>query len=144
MRSPIASGSACALTCHGPGRPPWVAAGLNERFRVYRYVPGQYFRWHLDGAFQRASNEHSRFTVLIYRNDDFAGSTTDFHDGPSVVPVAGTALIFSHAQLHQGASPTRGCKYVLRTDIMYRRDPAGWWDAADERQRTDGSPSMDS
>lgn len=112
--------------------PPWVAAGLNERFRIYRYEPGQSFRWHFDGAFQRTTSESSMFTVLVYLNDDFTGGTTDFHDGPSVIPARGMALVFSHAQLHQGAAPTSGRKYVLRTDIMYRRDPAGWWDAADE------------
>jgi prolyl 4-hydroxylase len=102
--------------------PPWVAVGLNERFRIYRYEPGQYFRWHLDGAFQRSPAERSRFTVLLYLNDDFEGGSTDFHDGPTVVPVAGAALVFAHAQLHQGAPPTRGRKYVLRTDVMYRRE----------------------
>src|SRR5262249_23762048 len=28
----------------------WVAAGLNERFRFYRYDPGQRFHWHFDGC----------------------------------------------------------------------------------------------
>jgi predicted 2-oxoglutarate/Fe(II)-dependent dioxygenase YbiX len=115
--------------------PPWVAAGLNERFRIYRYEPGQTFRWHFDGAFERTANESSKFTVLVYLNDDFTGGTTDFHDGPSVVPVRGMALVFAHSQLHQGAAPTRGHKYVLRTDIMYRRASAGWWDVADEIER---------
>jgi prolyl 4-hydroxylase len=111
---------------------PWIAVGLNERFRIYRYEPGQYFRWHFDGAFHRSPIERSEFTVLIYLNDDFEGGTTDFHDGPSVVPVAGTALVFAHAQRHQGAPPTRGRKYVLRTDIMYRYDRAHTRDTADE------------
>lgn len=121
--------------------PPWVATGLNERFRVYRYEPGQCFRWHFDGAFERSPTERSMCSVLVYLNDGFEGGTTDFHRGPSVAPVCGTALIFTHAQLHQGASPTRGRKYVLRTDIMYRRDPAGWWDGADEIQGP-GAPSL--
>ena len=115
--------------------PPWIAVGLNERFRIYRYEPGQYFRWHLDGAFQRSPIERSEFTVLVYLNDDFEGGTTDFHDGPSVVPVAGTALIFAHAQLHQGAPPTRGRKYVLRTDIMYRYDRTHGRDSTGEPGR---------
>lgn len=100
---------------------PWVAVGLNERFRLYRYEPGQYFRWHHDGAFQRSPSERSELTVLVYLNDDFEGGTTDFDGGPSVVPVAGAALVFAHGQRHQGAPPTRGRKYVLRTDVMYRR-----------------------
>jgi len=31
----------------------WKASGLNERFRYYRYEPGQSFRWHRDGYFER-------------------------------------------------------------------------------------------
>src|SRR5688572_29092590 len=38
---------------------PWRAVGLNERFRYYRYEPGQYFKWHGDGAFVRSDVERS-------------------------------------------------------------------------------------
>src|SRR5690349_19612851 len=31
--------------------------GLNERFRFYRYDPGQRFEWHLDGYFERENGE---------------------------------------------------------------------------------------
>ena len=31
----------------------WQLVGLNERFRFYRYDPGQYFAPHTDGYFQR-------------------------------------------------------------------------------------------
>lgn len=105
---------------------PWTAVGLNERFRYYRYEPGQYFRWHGDGAFVRAYNERSLFTAMIYLNDDFEGGTTDFRGGfgrPDhiIVPRRGMALIFEHSQLHQGAPVKSGRKYVMRTDVMYRR-----------------------
>ena len=33
------------------------AIGLNERFRLYRYAPGQRFSWHSDGAFRRENGE---------------------------------------------------------------------------------------
>lgn len=29
-----------------------TATGINERFRIYRYVAGQFFDWHQDGEFQ--------------------------------------------------------------------------------------------
>src|SRR5262245_33222544 len=32
-----------------PRRGGWEALGLNERFRFYRYDPGQRFDWHFDG-----------------------------------------------------------------------------------------------
>ena len=107
-------------------RAGWRAIGLNERFRFYRYEPGEYFRWHFDGAFHRSSDERSMLTAMIYLNDDFAGGTTDFdHIERScqirVRPASGKALLFAHGQRHQGAPPTVNRKYVLRTDVMYRR-----------------------
>jgi prolyl 4-hydroxylase len=31
------------------------------------------------------------------------------------------ALVFDHQQVHEGAAVESGRKYVLRTDVMYRR-----------------------
>ncbi len=39
----------------------------------------------------------------------------------AVKPECGKALVFFHRQLHEGAAVIRGRKYVLRSDIMYRR-----------------------
>ena len=38
-----------------------------------------------------------------------------------VSPKAGTALIFNHDTLHEGLPVTEGVKYIIRTEIMYRR-----------------------
>lgn len=100
--------------------PGWTAAGLNERFRTYRYEVHQQFRWHTDGSFRRHDREQSFFTLMVYLNDDFTGGATDFH-GFSIQPRTGRALVFDHPLLHQGATVTAGVKYVLRTDVMYRR-----------------------
>ena len=104
------------------------AAGLNERFRFYRYEPGQYFDWHFDAAFRRGG-ESSDLTFMIYLNQ-CAGGTTEFNfksgvirdDDPvlSVTPETGMALVFTHNVLHRGAPVTEGRKYVLRSDVMYR------------------------
>lgn len=108
---------------------PWMppsfglhrAVGLNERFRYYRYTEGEYFNWHGDGSFVRSDGERSLFTAMIYLNDDFEGGTTDFWGGRSIAPRRGMALLFEHRRLHRGAAVTRGSKYVLRSDVMYRR-----------------------
>ena len=102
--------------------------GLNERFRFYRYDVGQTFRPHYDGSYSRNAEEESRLTFMIYLNDDFDGGTTEFYgddEAPraSVRPRRGSALVFVHAQLHEGAPVLRGRKYVLRTDVMYRAGP---------------------
>jgi predicted 2-oxoglutarate/Fe(II)-dependent dioxygenase YbiX len=98
------------------------AVGLNERLRYYRYEPGQYFRWHRDGAFVRSERERSLLTVMLYLNEDMVGGTTDFMDDDlQIVPRQGMALVFEHPLRHQGAPVLGGKKYVLRTDVMYAR-----------------------
>lgn len=102
-----------------PSIPGWRVAGLNERFRFYRYDPGQAFRWHRDGAFVRHMKEESFLTFMVYLNDGFSGGATEF-EHTHVVPRRGSALVFAHPLRHQGAEVTSGTKYVLRSDVMYR------------------------
>jgi hypothetical protein len=132
----------------------WEPVGLNERFRYYRYDPGQRFAPHTDGYFERDNGERSQFTFMVYLNEGFEGGETSFHlprpsrraavadrgkrylskkpEGETaavaatggllhVQPERGKALVFAHRQLHEGAPVVRGRKYVLRSDVMYRR-----------------------
>jgi prolyl 4-hydroxylase len=92
--------------------------GVNERFRFYRYDPGEKFAWHRDGHFQRENGEKSYLTFMIYLNDDFEGGETSFRFG-KIPPKKGMGLFFHHPLLHQGDEVTKGRKYVLRTDVMY-------------------------
>ena len=39
----------------------------------------------------------------------------------SVAPKRGTALVFNHDTLHEGQPVSKGSKYIIRTEIMYRR-----------------------
>ena len=103
----------------------WTAVGLNERFRFYRYDPGQRFAPHTDGCFRRDNGEQSQFTFLVYLNDGFEGGATAFRESRAsllVTPERGKALVFYHRQLHEGLPVVRGRKYVLRTDVMYRHE----------------------
>ncbi|MBS1636685.1 MAG: 2OG-Fe(II) oxygenase [Bacteroidetes bacterium] len=93
--------------------------GLNEMFRFYKYEPGQRFKKHIDGSYIRNAEESSYFTLLIYLNDDFEGGETTFQYH-TVKPKKGTALVFYHGIRHAGEPITRGTKYVLRTDVMYK------------------------
>jgi predicted 2-oxoglutarate/Fe(II)-dependent dioxygenase YbiX len=94
--------------------------GVNERFRCYRYEPGQRFAPHYDGAYQRNRSERSELTFMIYLNDGFAGGYTAFHDfDVEVAPRQGMALLFQHQVLHEGCAVESGVKYVLRSDVMY-------------------------
>lgn len=110
----------------GPVLPPvWVArslAGLNERFRFYRYSTNQQFDWHYDGAFERSNGEKSLITVLIYLGGDYTGGETTFFVDDKLIEVRGDqgdVVIFPHRLRHRGSMVTEGTKYMLRTDAMY-------------------------
>ena len=93
----------------------------NERFRGYRYGPGERFASHYDGSFRRSAREESLFTFMVYLNEGFRGGSTEFSDFElTVVPRTGMALFFQHALRHEGCAVESGRKYVLRTDVMYR------------------------
>lgn len=106
------------------GRP---VRDLNERFRFYRYTPGQRFSWHWDGSFERPNGEVSQLTFMIYLNEGYEGGETRFDDVSesqpggylSVTGKLGMALVFDHELLHEGAEVTAGAKYALRSDVMY-------------------------
>jgi predicted 2-oxoglutarate/Fe(II)-dependent dioxygenase YbiX len=98
----------------------WQAVGLNEQFRFYKYESSERFKRHIDGRFRRNEQEESRITFMIYLNDDFEGGHTDF-DHHSIKPSTGDALCFIHEQKHEGCPVLSGTKYVLRSDVMYRK-----------------------
>ena len=122
----------------------WYAVGLNEKFRLAKYRPGDRFCVHADSAFQRdhvkgKAPEWSCFTVNVYLNEDFKGGRTRFYDSgvrPGAVdptddhllyalePSTGAACVFRQPPgarlLHDGETVSEGYKYLLRTDVMYR------------------------
>ncbi|HEX4419742.1 MAG TPA: 2OG-Fe(II) oxygenase [Kofleriaceae bacterium] len=106
-----------ALPAQVCGRRP---VGVNERFRCYRYAPGQRFASHFDGSYQRSATECSELTLMVYLNEGFGEGSTAFLDfDVQVRPRAGAALMFQHRLLHEGTTVTSGTKYVLRSDVMY-------------------------
>ncbi|MGB0524541.1 MAG: 2OG-Fe(II) oxygenase [Flammeovirgaceae bacterium] len=96
------------------------AIGLNEQFRFYKYEGGQRFKKHIDGRFKRNELEESRITFMVYLNDQYEGGKTSF-DEISISPQQGLALCFIHELKHEGSPVTSGIKYVLRSDVMYRK-----------------------
>ncbi len=94
--------------------------GLNELFRFYRYEPKQEFKRHRDESYVRNENEMSFFTFMIYLNNGFKGGETIFNNN-KITPTTGMALVFLHSLEHAGNPIIEGTKYVLRTDIMYKK-----------------------
>jgi prolyl 4-hydroxylase len=102
------------------------ACGLHERFRFYRYEAAEQFVLHMDGSVRRGEGEESRLTFMVYLSAVAEGGETNFYGLGrilqwSVRPAPGKALVFDHRRLHEGAAVCRGRKYVLRTDVLYRR-----------------------
>lgn len=116
-------------------------AGLNRRWRLYRYDGDDYFSAHTDGAWpgsgldeennlvedMYAGRRLSFLTFLVYLSDDFEGGGTRFHfrgETVTVMPTQGSVLCFFHGHhplspLHEGELVSNGKKYVARTDVLY-------------------------
>ncbi|MEO0474481.1 MAG: 2OG-Fe(II) oxygenase [Planctomycetota bacterium] len=108
----------------------WELDGLNSRFRYCRYRPGQWFSLHRDGAYYDGDDRRSFLTFMIYLNapPEFSGGGTRFFEHRranseafTVAPEKGRAVVFSHRWWHDGAVVTDGTKYIMRSDVMYRR-----------------------
>ncbi|KAN0029876.1 hypothetical protein ACTA71_008013 [Dictyostelium dimigraforme] len=101
---------------------------LNERLRFLRYYPGQEFKAHFDGSYERTegpkAGERSHITCQLYLNNVEKGGETTFFVGPNqeevqVNPSIGMVILFQHRILHEGSPVVSGVKYVIRTDVMY-------------------------
>mmetsp|Transcript_122694 Transcript_122694/g.212140 ORF Transcript_122694/g.212140 Transcript_122694/m.212140 type:complete len:263 (+) Transcript_122694:59-847(+) len=114
------------------GTSGWRPCGINDRFRIFRYGQGDYFKPHVDGGLIVSDKEQSFLTVIIYLNGagEMTGGGTKFHAmrsaiSPSVVrPLAGKMLCFDHQLYHEGEAIDTGIKYIMRTDIVFARDVA--------------------
>jgi prolyl 4-hydroxylase len=98
----------------------FALAKINPQFRFYKYLSGQEFQRHQDIDFVKSKDEKSFLSILIYLNDDFQGGETIF-DNISIKPEMGCCLIFPHTLFHAGSPVMHGNKYVLRSDVIFKR-----------------------
>jgi len=121
------------------GGTAWEVDACASNLRLYKYGRGQRFGKHYDGSNEVDAERRTFFTVLLYLNGGDAagrnpkvleGGHTNFflEDGKmpvcSMSPTAGAVLIHEHGDrclLHEGAAVLAGVKYLLRTDVIYRR-----------------------
>lgn len=125
----------------------WVACGINEQLLFARYKEGGHFSPHTDGYTVVDMNTRSLYSSLVYLNTCLEGGHTRLlelrpgqayelddlgrYRAPSEsikasVPVkAGDVLFFYQTIVHEGQPVAPGHeKYIIRTDVMYRRTPA--------------------
>lgn len=134
----------------------WHSTRLNSVFRIVKYQQGGHFSPHYDGDVCMGPALRSFLTVNIYLNGDFEGGHTEFlsksvelgtqvdSDGPllstavvsHVAPATGSAVVFSHHVLHQGAALGPGApKWILRTDVMYEQESGTAHKYTEKQQR---------
>ena len=125
------------------GRQP---VGINPRWRLYRYEPGFALERHQDRSFKASGADdagelrydvlrdgsESLLTLLIYLNEGMQGGGTMLYERDDagsalqeVSPQPGSALLFPHGRdnpdsvWHAGMPVIGGCKYIIRTDVIY-------------------------
>ena len=94
----------------------WNTEGLGDNgYNVKRYVPGDYFNWHVDR--QTNGNNVRTLAYIWYLNDNFEKGETQFMYGRTIKPQKGKLLIFpaSWTYPHRGVSPKKGNKYIVTT-----------------------------
>ena len=105
---------------------------LNWRFRIYEYPTGGIFAPHVDERMDLGDGKMSLFTFMIYLNDNLKGGETTFFERRKsgskklianriIRPRTGMGLAFDHLLFHEGSVVTKGKKYVLRSDIIYKK-----------------------
>lgn len=122
----------------------WIAYGLNSCFRLCKYDELGHFGPHCDSDYVVCpSSNRSLKTFMLYLNDDYSGGETNFCDDhdmfldevrkiycspshsihTSIKASKGDCLIFDHKMLHEGAQVLSGQKYIMRSEVMYKKLP---------------------
>lgn len=105
----------------------WNPTSINERFRLCKYDTSGHFSPHYDGFYEKDVNNRTYKTIMLYLNEGFDGGCTKFLEkiDPLIKPKVGRAIVFDHHIFHEGEIVKSNQKYILRSDIMYTRDPHG-------------------
>ncbi|MEY2776698.1 MAG: hypothetical protein RLY30_796 [Pseudomonadota bacterium] len=123
------------------GRP--LMQRLSQRINMYRYAPGDQFRFHIDGDWPgyglsedgtqmvEWDGARSALSMLLYLNDardGLEGGATRLYSREGTIvdvnPVAGDALFFRHgfsvdSVQHEGLAVRTGVKHLARINVMY-------------------------
>jgi prolyl 4-hydroxylase len=93
-------------------------SGIKARLRCYRYRTGEHFGPHGDPSYPGGPGADGLPQRRLRGRTDRVPRALD----RVISPRRGRALLFQHMVLHEGRAATRGSKYVLRSDVLYRAD----------------------
>ncbi len=93
----------------------------DEGYQVQRYLPGEYYHWHIDGGSHELSQR--QLVVLWYLNDvPGPGGETDFlYQDVSIHPERGKLVLFPPfwTHEHRAAVLQSGVKYIATTWVVF-------------------------
>lgn len=108
-----------------------LESSINERLSFLKYGAGHFFGSHCDYLQTLPDGRKASVTLQIYLGDDgVEGGATRIYGTKNrvfdVEPKKGRALIFQHRHVyHSGEKVTKGFKYTLRSDFMFRNKVNG-------------------
>jgi hypothetical protein len=101
--------------------PYFKGAFKDMGYQVQRYLPGEYYRWHIDGGSHQFSQR--QLVVLWYLNDvPGPGGETEFlFQGVKVRPERGKLVLFPPfwTHEHRAARLEQGRKYIATTWVVF-------------------------
>lgn len=107
----------------------YIPVACNPNIRLYQYSKNMRFSKHIDGSNETPLGQ-TEVTLLVYLSECEGGATRFWRDKANdsfaFVPKTGAILLHVHGDrcLEHEANPVlAGTKYVLRTDVCYRRVP---------------------
>jgi len=122
----------------------WDPIGTNNHVLFARYRSGGHFAPHTDGFSVVSCDERSMYSAVLYLNSCSEGGGTRFYADEAreqlvkddqgrytgredlvrltVEPIVGRLCVFFHNIVHEGVPVGPSAeKYIIRSDIMYRR-----------------------
>lgn len=101
----------------------WQFIGPSRYVMYASILPGQSFPIHTDTGAEYGADGESKFTVLVYLDDDFIGGHTTFYDFSfqktvDIVPKIGRTLMFDIDLYHAGEPVLSGKKNWIGTEIV--------------------------
>jgi hypothetical protein len=90
-------------------------------YQVQRYLPGEFYQWHVDGGSHEFSQR--QLVALWYLNDvpSPGGETQFLYQGVSVTPERGKLVLFPPfwTHEHRAAIVRAGVKYIATTWVVF-------------------------
>lgn len=110
--------------CDRLGR-SWAFCNAIPTIMMAKVEHNQHFGIHTDTgcAYDKQNYRYSKYTVLLYLNDDFDGGCTTFFSDNfkelfSIKPKTGRILCFDIDRYHRGEHVLSGCKCWIGTELV--------------------------